>query len=204
MARRIIGVRIFFISEVLGAAKIGFLVNSEQWTVISDQGYGYRQLRFRKLSSCSFREVCCWTEEIPPVSIVTGGMVRRAWGSKGEKEGRHRCVLGAWHFFFRRPSFPPLSSGSAHHSAANAVSERKLLRKVTRTRQRLWPKGVCETWRIIFPICFFVLLRFSFSVTEITWWILNFYNLNIMKKKIVNPFICQGYESPNTSAASLK
>ena len=64
-------------------------------------------LKFRKYASDCLRKFCLWTEEIPPVPIVTGGMVHRIRGQKGEKEGRRRWVLVSRHFFSRRPSFSP-------------------------------------------------------------------------------------------------
>jgi len=56
-------------------------------------------------------------------------------GSKGEKDGRPAVVLpncGTQFapYPYRRPSFSPSSPDSAHHSAANAVSERNLQQKV--------------------------------------------------------------------------
>ena len=63
-------------------------------------------LKFRELCSCSFREVCCWTEEIPPVPIVTGGMVHRTQAQKGKKKGGggRSSDYGT---LSRRPSFSP-------------------------------------------------------------------------------------------------
>ncbi|MBR4646878.1 MAG: hypothetical protein IKO75_07195, partial [Bacteroidales bacterium] len=40
--------------------------------------------------------------------------------------------------------FPLVSYGGAHHSAANAVSERNLQRKITKTRQQLQQKELAK------------------------------------------------------------
>jgi hypothetical protein len=87
-----------------------------------------------------FLEGCCELEEIPPAPIVAGGMVYGVWGQKGKKMGGGRGMeqtasrslyicedadasMAAAHLF------PPSSPDNAHHSAANAVSERNLQQK---------------------------------------------------------------------------
>ncbi|MBR4646054.1 MAG: hypothetical protein IKO75_02945 [Bacteroidales bacterium] len=40
--------------------------------------------------------------------------------------------------------FPLVSYGGAHHSAANAVSERNLQRKITKTRQQMQQKELAK------------------------------------------------------------
>ena len=63
---------------------------------------------------------------------------------KGEKMGggEGACGSGAP---FPPPIFSLFSPGGAHHSAANAVSERNLLRKITKMRQPLQRKRICGT-----------------------------------------------------------
>jgi len=60
-----------------------------------------------------------------------------AYWEIGEKMGGDRETSGNGSFSLP-PIFSPLVSyGGAHHSAANAVSERNLLWKITRTRQQV-------------------------------------------------------------------
>ena len=54
-------------------------------------------------------------------------MVRRARGQKGKKKGGGDRFSGYGTFSSAALLFPPLSPGGAHHSAANAVSERNPL-----------------------------------------------------------------------------
>jgi hypothetical protein len=53
-------------------------------------------------------------------------MVHRARGQKGKKKGGGGRFLDYETFSSAALLFPPLSPGGAHHSAANAVSERNL------------------------------------------------------------------------------
>jgi hypothetical protein len=71
--------------------------------------------------------------EIPPVPIVTGGMVRRVLGQKGKKMGGDRKVSCQSLFFLAAHLFPPFPTHVAHHSAANGVSGRNLQRSLPLT-----------------------------------------------------------------------
>jgi hypothetical protein len=69
----------------------------------------------------------------------------RAWGQQGKKMGGGCKISGYGTLFPAAHLFPPSLADSAHHSAANAVSERNLLRKITKTHQKLQRKKGCET-----------------------------------------------------------
>ena len=56
-------------------------------------------------SKTCFVEICLWTEEIPPVPIVTGGMVRRILEIKGRRWAAVMKLL-VTAIFPRRPSSP--------------------------------------------------------------------------------------------------
>ena len=71
--------------------------------------------------------------EIPPVPVVTGGMVRRLRGQKGKKMGGDRKVSSQSLFLLAAHLFPPSPTHVAYHSAANGVSERNLHRSVQLT-----------------------------------------------------------------------
>ena len=71
--------------------------------------------------------------EIPPVPIVTGGMVHCVWGQKGKKMGGDRKVFGQGLFYLAAHLFPPFPTQVAYHSAANEVSERNLKRSTQLT-----------------------------------------------------------------------
>jgi hypothetical protein len=64
--------------------------------------------------------------EIPLNAAAFRGMVFRARGKKGKKKGGVGSVTGNGTLFPAALLFP-LSPGGAHHSAANAVSERNPL-----------------------------------------------------------------------------
>jgi hypothetical protein len=71
--------------------------------------------------------------EIPPVPIVTGGMVPCVRGQKGKKMGGDRKVSFQSLLFLAAHLFPSFPTHVAHHSAANGVSERNLQRYVQLT-----------------------------------------------------------------------
>jgi hypothetical protein len=57
-------------------------------------------------------------------------MVHSIWGQKGKKMGGGRKFSGYCTHSPAAHLFPPSLADSAHHSAANAVSERNLLREI--------------------------------------------------------------------------
>jgi hypothetical protein len=65
--------------------------------------------------------------EIPLNAAAFRGMVFRARGQKGKKKGGGDRFSGYGTFSSAALLFPRLSVGGAHHSAANAVSERNPL-----------------------------------------------------------------------------
>ena len=87
-------------------------------------------------------------------------------GSKGEKEERRRCVLGARHFFFRRPSFSPSffwqcasfrrerseraeSPAESHENTPTAVT-RKSMRNLNKTNAARI-RNICMFAAAFFP-----------------------------------------------------
>ena len=69
------------------------------------------------------------------------------FGSKrGKKMGGGCKISGYGTFFPAAHLFPPSLADSAHHSAANVVSVRNPLRKITKIRQQPQRERACETW----------------------------------------------------------
>jgi hypothetical protein len=62
--------------------------------------------------------------------------------------------------------FPLVSYGGAHHSAANAVSERNLQRKITKTHQQLQQKELAKLKFIISPFEAAKVKKIIFNVTK--------------------------------------